>query len=71
MQYEFPFGWKELESIHNRTDYDLSRHQEFSGKNLHYVDDEQKKFIPYVIETAVGCDRSVLTVLADAYRSDG
>jgi glycyl-tRNA synthetase len=71
VQYEFPFGWKELEGIHNRTDYDLSRHQEFSGKNLNYVDDTQKKFIPYVIETAVGCDRSVLTVLADAYRSDG
>lgn len=71
VQYEFPFGWKELEGIHNRTDYDLGRHQEFSGKNLHYVDDaEKKKFIPYVIETAVGCDRAVLAVLSDAYRSD-
>ena len=67
VQYEFPFGWKEIEGVHNRTDFDLSRHQEFSGKNLHYVDDAEKtKFIPYVIETAVGCDRTVLAVLADA-----
>ncbi len=66
IQYEFPFGWKELEGIHNRTDFDLSRHMEFSGKNLNNGGDE--KFIPYVIETAVGCDRVVLAILADAYR---
>lgn len=70
IQYEFPFGWKELEGVHNRTDFDLSRHEQYSGKNLKYVDEKQNKFVPYVIETAVGCDRSVLTVLADAYRVD-
>lgn len=68
VQYQFPFGWKELEGIHDRTDFDLRNHQEFSGKNLQYVDEEKNKFIPHVIETAVGCDRAVLTVLADAYR---
>ncbi len=68
VQYQFPFGWKELEGIHDRTDFDLKNHQEFSGKNLPYVDEEKNKFIPHVIETAVGCDRSILTVLADAYR---
>lgn len=70
IQYEFPIGWQELEGIHNRTDFDLSRHSEFSGKGLQYVDSEDgnKKYTPYVIETAVGCDRAVLAVLCDAYR---
>ena len=68
IQYEFPMGWSELEGIHNRSDFDLSRHTEFSGKSLQYTDENNKKFIPYVIETAVGCDRAVLTVLCDAYR---
>jgi glycyl-tRNA synthetase len=68
IQYEFPFGWKELEGIHNRTDYDLRRHTEFSGKDLSYLDDATKeRFIPYIIETSAGLTRSVLTVLADAY----
>ena len=70
IQYEFPIGWQELEGVHNRTDFDLSRHTEFSGKSLQYVEDGGNKFIPYVIETAVGCDRAVLTALCDAYRSD-
>lgn len=66
IQYKFPFGWKELEGIHNRGDFDLSQHQKYSGKNLHCnFNDEQ--LIPHVIETAVGCDRAVLAVLADAY----
>jgi len=69
IQYEFPIGWQELEGIHNRTDFDLGRHTEFSGKSLQYTDTETNtKYIPYVIETSVGCDRSLLSVLCDAYR---
>jgi glycyl-tRNA synthetase len=68
IQYEFPIGWQELEGIHNRTDFDLGRHTEFSGKSLHYTDEQGNKIIPYVVETAVGCDRFVLAVLCDAYR---
>jgi glycyl-tRNA synthetase len=70
LQYEFPFGWKELEGIHNRTDYDLRRHTEFSGKDLSYLDERGERFIPYVIETSAGLTRTVLTVLADAYDED-
>ena len=68
IQYEFPIGWQELEGIHNRTDFDLSRHTEFSGKSLQYSDEQNNRFIPYVIETSVGCDRFVLSILCDAYR---
>ncbi len=68
IQYEFPFGWKELEGIHNRTDFDLKRHQEWSGKDQTYFDDEVKeKYVPFIVETSAGCDRTLLTVLADAY----
>ena len=68
IEYEFPFGWKELEGIHNRTDFDLKRHQEHSGKDMSYYNDETKeRFIPYIVETSAGADRTVLTVLADAY----
>jgi len=68
IQYEFPIGWKELEGIHSRTDFDLKRHAEFSGKNLTYFDPfEQEKYIPYVVETSVGLDRTVLMLLCDAY----
>jgi glycyl-tRNA synthetase len=71
VEYEFPFGWKELEGIHNRTDFDLTRHQEFSGKKLEYFDDETKEhYVPYIIETSAGCDRTVLTALVDAYREE-
>ena len=72
IEYEFPFGWQEFEGIHNRTDFDLKRHQEYSGKNLLYVDpnDRDKKYIPYVIETSAGADRTTLVVLADAYREE-
>ncbi|MEZ4417530.1 MAG: glycine--tRNA ligase [Gemmatimonadota bacterium] len=71
IEYEFPFGWKEFEGIHNRSDYDLSRHQEYSKKRLEYVEsDSGKRFVPFVIETAVGVDRTVLVVLADAYREE-
>ncbi len=72
IEYEFPIGWSELEGVHNRTDFDLGRHQEFSGKNLLYFDESTKeKYIPYIVETSVGCDRAVLAALCDAYRFDG
>ena len=72
IQYEFPFGWQELEGIHHRSDFDLSRHQEFSSKNLQYFDEVAKeKYLPYIIETSAGCDRSILCVLADAYAEEG
>ncbi len=68
IEYEFPFGWGEIEGIHNRTDYDLSRHQQFSGKSQLYFDDETKeKYIPYIIETSAGASRSFMAFLIDAY----
>ncbi|MCX7798686.1 MAG: glycine--tRNA ligase [Melioribacter sp.] len=68
IEYEFPFGWGEIEGIHNRTDYDLSRHQEYSGKSQLYFDDETKeKYIPYIIETSAGASRSFMAFLIDAY----
>ena len=68
VEYLFPFGWSELEGVHNRTDYDLSRHSEFSGKDLTYLDDQKnERFLPYIIETSAGLTRSVLMVMADAY----
>ncbi len=71
IEYEFPFGWKELEGIHNRTDFDLRRHSEYSGKDLTYLDEETKeRFIPYIIETSAGLTRSVLMVLSDAYEEE-
>lgn len=70
IEYLFPMGWSELEGIANRTDYDLSRHQEFSGQNLTYFDDETKqRYIPYVIEPSAGVDRSLLAFLVDAYEN--
>jgi glycyl-tRNA synthetase len=70
IEYKFPIGWDEMEGIHSRTDFDLGRHQEFSGKNLNYVDqaDGNKKYIPYVLETSVGCDRHLLALMCNAYR---
>lgn len=71
IQYDFPMGWQELEGIHNRTDFDLSQHQKFSGKKMAYFDEARKEhYLPYVIETAVGCDRLVLAALCDAYREE-
>src|SRR5207245_9223815 len=68
IQYEFPFGWQEFEGIHNRTNFDLSRHQEFSGKKLEYLDvATNERFIPYVVETSAGADRTTLAVMVDAY----
>ncbi len=68
IEYEFPFGWSEIEGIHNRTDFDLDRHQEYSGKDLRYYDQESnEKYIPYIVETSTGVDRLMLTALVDAY----
>jgi len=68
IEYEFPFGWGEIEGIHNRTDFDLRRHTEYSGKSLEYFDAEaQEKYIPYVIETSAGASRSLMAYLVDAY----
>ena len=68
IEYTFPFGWGELWGIADRTDYDLSRHQEVSGQDLTYFDDvNNKKFIPYVIEPSLGADRVVLAFLCEAY----
>lgn len=68
IQYLFPMGWSELNGIHNRTDYDLSRHQEFSGKGMMYVDPVNgEKYIPYVIEYSIGADRLMLAALSEAY----
>lgn len=72
IEYEFPFGWQELEGIHNRSDFDLTQHEKFSGKRLEYFDEQAKeKYVPYIVETSAGCDRSFLVLLADAYRFDG
>ncbi len=71
IEYEFPFGWKEFEGIHNRTDFDLARHQEYSGKRLEYIDaPTNERFLPYVVETAMGVDRTTLVLLVDAYREE-
>ena len=68
IEYNFPFGWKEIEGIHNRGDWDLKRHSEYSGKDLSVTDDETKeKYIPWVIETSAGADRTALAFLLDAY----
>lgn len=70
LEYEYAHGWGEMEGIHSRTDFDLKTHQEHSGKNLMYTDamDNNKKYLPYVLETSVGCDRCLLAVMSDAYR---
>jgi glycyl-tRNA synthetase len=71
LEYRFPFGWKELEGVHNRGDFDLSRHAEHSGENLEYFDPAtQEKFVPWVVETAAGADRAAFTFLIDAYREE-
>jgi glycyl-tRNA synthetase len=68
IEFEFPIGFKEVEGIHSRTDYDLTRHQEFSGKKLTYFDNESNKhYVPYVIETSIGLDRMFLLILSHAY----
>ncbi|MCL2412122.1 MAG: glycine--tRNA ligase [Treponema sp.] len=69
IQYLFPMGWRELEGVHNRTDYDLGRHSEFSGKDMQYIDQDNnnERYTPYIIETSAGLTRNVLMILCDAY----
>ncbi len=71
IEYDFPFGWGEIEGVHNRANYDLSRHTEYSGKKLEYFDQgANERYIPYVIETSVGASRSTMAFLCDAYREE-
>jgi glycyl-tRNA synthetase len=72
VEYEFPWGWGELETISNRTDFDLKAHTAKSGKDLSYFDDQKKeRYVPFVVEPAMGADRSALAFLADAYDEEG
>ncbi|HVB03337.1 MAG TPA: glycine--tRNA ligase [Chitinophagaceae bacterium] len=69
IEYDFPIGFREVEGIHSRTDYDLSRHQQFSGKKMQYFDPElNKSYIPFVVETSAGLDRIILMLLSEAYQ---
>jgi glycyl-tRNA synthetase len=71
IEYLFPFGWGEIEGVHNRTDYDLSRHEQYSGKSLKYFDEQSKeKFTPFVIETSAGASRAFMAFLVDAYHEE-
>ena len=71
IEYLFPFGWGEIEGVHNRTDFDLGRHEEFSGKAFKVFDDESKeKYTPYVIETSAGASRAFMAFLIDAYAEE-
>ena len=71
IEYLFPFGWGELEGIHNRSDFDLSQHAKYSGKKMDYFDEQTKeRFTPYVIETSAGATRSFMAFLVDAYYED-
>ena len=71
IEFRFPFGFKEVEGIHSRTDFDLKRHQEFSGKKLQYFDPElNESYIPYVVETSIGVDRMFLQVISAAYHEE-
>jgi len=69
IEYEFPMGWKELEGVHNRTDFDLKRHQEVSGKDMQYIDQDNgnERYVPYIVETSAGLTRQMLMILCDAY----
>jgi glycyl-tRNA synthetase len=68
IEYEMPFGFKEVEGIHSRTDFDLSQHQQYSGKKQMYFDPEKNEsYVPYVIETSIGVDRMFLSIMAGAY----
>ena len=69
IEYLFPMGWRELEGVHNRSDYDLGRHAQYSGKDMQYIDQENnnERYTPYIIETSAGLTRTVLMILCDAY----
>jgi glycyl-tRNA synthetase len=71
IEFEFPFGFRELEGIHSRTDFDLSQHQALSGKKLQYFDPElNENYIPYVVETSIGCDRMFLAMISNALQEE-
>ena len=70
IEYQYPFGWGELEGIANRTDFDLKNHAKFSGKDLRFQDEKGEKFFPYVIEPSVGVERIVLALLSESYREE-
>jgi glycyl-tRNA synthetase len=71
IQFLFPMGWQELEGVHSRTDYDLTQHQQFSGKDMTYLDPvTNERYIPYVVETSAGLTRNVLMALSDAYEEE-
>jgi glycyl-tRNA synthetase len=71
IQYEFPFGFRELEGIHSRTNFDLSQHQELSGKKLQYFDPElNENYVPYVVETSIGCDRMFLAMISESLQEE-
>ncbi len=71
IEFDFPMGFKEVEGIHSRTDFDLGQHQEFSGKKLQYFDPElNKSYVPYVVETSIGVDRMFMTILSAAYKEE-
>ncbi|MDD2292962.1 MAG: glycine--tRNA ligase, partial [Bacteroidales bacterium] len=71
IEFEFPFGFKELEGIHSRTNFDLSQHQKFSGRKMQYFDPEtNESYVPYVIETSIGLDRTFLAILSTAYTEE-
>ena len=71
IEFRFPFGFKELEGIHSRTDFDLGNHQKFSGKKIQYFDPELgENYVPYVVETSIGVDRMVLAVLSHSYKEE-
>ncbi len=71
IEYHFPFGWGEINGTHNRTNYDLTRHQEFSGISQSYLDpDTNEKYIPYIIESTYGLDRTILALLFNAYHEE-
>jgi glycyl-tRNA synthetase len=71
IEFNFPFGFKELEGIHSRTDFDLTQHEKFSGKKLQYFDPEMNEsYVPYVVETSIGLDRTFLAVLSSSYNEE-
>ncbi len=71
IEFKFPFGFKELEGIHSRTDFDLKQHEQFSGKKLQYFDpEENKSYVPYVVETSVGLDRLFLSILSAGFKEE-
>jgi glycyl-tRNA synthetase len=71
IEFQFPFGWQEIEGIHNRTDFDLTAHQQLSGKKMEYIDSGKgERFLPYIVECSSGLNRTLLMFLCDAYHED-